>query len=137
MYRHSYGYKSLFSETFCKEPIIKQLGKEYWIKLIAKMYRLGDCIGKSELQVKIDIAVFSLDIYTHFDMFDEAYDSLCLQAEHNDWIISSRVENVIKKASKFARLQTALEKRINPSSAFSNERNYFVEALDILKKLGY
>ncbi len=47
-------YKSIFSKTYCKNTLINEYGKDYWIGLIKKMYELGQEIGKSEIQVKIE-----------------------------------------------------------------------------------
>lgn len=56
-------HMSIFSKTFCKESLIKIYGKDYWIELIQKMYELGEEIGKSKLQVQIDLDCSLVDIY--------------------------------------------------------------------------
>ena len=59
-------HKSIFSKTFCKDSLIKLYGKDYWLELIQKMYELGEEIGKSELQVNIDLDCYLVDIYMCF-----------------------------------------------------------------------
>lgn len=123
-------HKSIFSKTFCKDSLIKLYGKDYWLELIQKMYELGEEIGKSELQVKIDLDCYLIDIYMCFELYDEAYDALCVQAEYSSWLNTGVVEKVVNKSNYFSRLKGILERRVY-------EGKDYRECLDKLKSMGY
>lgn len=123
-------HMSIFSKTFCKESLIKLYGKDYWLELIQKMYELGEEIGKSNLQVQIDLDCYLVDIYMCFELYDEAYDMLCVQAEYSNWLNTGVVEKVVNKCHYFSRLKGILEKRVY-------EKKDYQECLDKLKSMGY
>ena len=123
-------HMSIFSKTFCKDSLIKLYGKDYWLELIQKMYELGEEIGKSELQVKIDLDCYLVDIYMSFELYDEAYDVLCVQAEYSSWLNTGVVEKVVNKSNYFSRLKGILERRVY-------EGKDYRECLDKLKSMGY
>ena len=118
----------LFSAAFCKEALIKELGKDFWIALIAKTIALGSVVGKSEIDVKSDLACYLIDIYKIFGMYEEAYDALCIQAERSSWLSIGTMEDVVKKSGHWVRLKEILEKRV--------EEDYY-EALTKLRDMGY
>lgn len=123
-------HMSIFSKTFCKESLIKLYGKDYWLELIDKMYELGQEIGKSKLQVQIDLDCYLVDIYMCFELYDEAYDVLCVQAEYSSWLNTGVVEKIVNKSHYFSRLKGILEKRVY-------EGKDYRECLDKLKSMGY
>ena len=123
-------HKSIFSKTFCKDSLIKLYGKDYWLELIQKMYELGEEIGKSELQVKIDLDCYLVDIYMCFNMYEEAYEVFCVQAEHSSWLHTHTLENVVKQSGHWAKLKGILEKRVY-------EGKDYRECLYKLKSMGY
>lgn len=127
--------KTIFSKTFCKDSLIIQLGKDFWIDLISKMISLGKAIGKTELNVKNDLDCYLVDIYAYFGMYEEAYDALCIQAEYGYWLSISTVENIVKKSQHWARLKGILEQRINPG--INKTKNDYLDALQKLKYMGY
>ncbi len=127
--------KTIFSKTFCKDPLIIQLGKDFWIELIAKMFLLGMLIGKTELNVKRDLDCYLVDIYACFGMYEEAYDALCLQAEYGSWLSVSIVEDIVKKSQHWSRLKDILKQRVNPG--FDKTKNDYLDALKKLQNMGY
>lgn len=128
--KHILYIKSIFSKTFCKDSLIKLYGKDYWLELIQKMYELGEEIGKSELQVKIDLDCYLVDIYMCFNMYEEAYEVFCVQAEHSSWLHTHTLENVVKQSGHWAKLKGILEKRVY-------EGKDYRECLYKLKSMGY
>ena len=123
-------YLSIFSNTYCKEQIIKQYSKDYWLELIEKMYSLGENIGKSKLQVRIDLDCYLIDIYRLFGLYEEAYEALCVQAEYSSWLNTYVLEDIVKQSGHWIKLEEILEKR----SAKSKD---FRDGLQKLKNLGY
>lgn len=122
-------YKNIFSKTYCKEFIIIQYGKDYWLELIEKMYSLGEQIGKSKLQVSIDLDCYLVCIYMCFELYEEAYEALCIHAEHASWL-TYHYKEVVIKSGHWVKLKQILEARSNENIAFRN-------ALQELKNMGY
>lgn len=123
-------HKSIFSETHCKSSLIMEFGKDHWIELIDKMYELGKEIGKSQLEVKIDLDCYLIGIYRCFGMYEEAYEILCVQAEHSSWLSQYILEDVVKQSGHWLKLKGILEKRVY-------EGKDYRECLDKLKSMGY
>lgn len=120
--------RQLFSTTFCKEALIKELGKDFWVALIKKMVELGSAVSKSEAEVKSDLDCYLVDIYMVFEMYEEAYDAFCVQAKYGRWLHTSTMRDVVKKSGHCARLKEILEKRIEED---------FCKALVELRSMGY
>lgn len=123
-------HKSIFSKTFCKDSLIKLYGKDYWIELIQEMYELGSEIGKSKLEVQIDLDCYLVRIYCCFDMYEEAYEVFCVQAEYSGWLHTNTLEIVVNGSGHWAKLKKILEKRVYKGKDFK-------ECLDKLKSMGY
>lgn len=123
-------FKTIFAGTCCKECIIQQLGKDYWLTLIERMYSLGEQIGKSKLQVSIDLDCYLIGIYRCFGLYNEAYEALCVQAEHSSWLNTYVLEDVVKKSGHWAKLKRILEERCA-------EKKDFRDGLQQIKNMGY
>ena len=123
-------FKTIFAGTYCKECIIQQLGKDYWLTLIERMYSLGEQIGKSKLQVSIDLDRYLIGIYRCFGLYNEAYEALCVQAEHSSWLNTNVLEDVVKKSGHWAKLKRILEERCA-------EKKDFRDGLQQIKNMGY
>ena len=123
-------YESIFSKTYCKNGLIKEYGKDYWLGLIQKMYELGEKIGKSKLQVEIDLDCYLIGIYRCFAMYEEAYEILCVQAQNSTWLSAYVLEDVVKQSKHWIKLKGILEKRVY-------EGKDYRECLDKLKSMGY
>lgn len=118
-------HKKLFSDTHCKDDIIKVLGKDFWLEQINLMFELGNKFGKSETDVKCDLDCYLVGIYICFDLFDKAYDALCIQAEYGSWLNESITINVLNKSKLSSRMRSILENR-----QWSND-----DCKNILKKM--
>ena len=123
--RYSGGYTRQFAGDG-----INEYGKDYWLGLIKKMYELGQEIGKSEIQVKIDLDCYLIGIYRCFAMYEEAYEILCVQAENSTWLSTYVLEDVVKQSGHWAKLKGILEKRVYKGKDYR-------ECLDKLKSMGY
>lgn len=123
-------HESIFSKTHCKNGLIKEYGKDYWLELIEKMYELGQEIGKSKLEVEVDLDCYLIGIYRCFGMYENAYDILCVQAEYSSWLNQYVLEDVVKQSGHWLTLKGILEKRVY-------EGRDYRECLDKLKAMGY
>jgi len=127
-----YLHKSFFSTAYPSDPLIKQIGKEFWCKLIANMYALGAEIGYSKNDVILDLDYYLIDIYFDLDMFKEAYDVLCVCAQHGTKVLFRNFEIIVKKSGHWYALKENLEQRIK-----INHSDEFVNALQKIKAMGY
>lgn len=123
-------HKSIFSKTHCKNGLIKECGKDYWLEFIKKMYEFGQGIGMSKLEVEVDLDCYLIGIYRCFGMYEEAYEVLCVQAEYSSWLSQYVLEDVVKQSGHWLKLKSILEKRVN-------EGKDYRECLDKLKSMGY
>ena len=94
------------------------------------MYELGEKIGKSKLQVEIDLDCYLIGIYRCFAMYEEAYEILCVQAQNSTWLSAYVLEDVVKQSKHWIKLKGILEKRVY-------EGKDYRECLDKLKSMGY
>ena len=124
------AHRNFFSNTFCKQQVIAACGKDYWLGLIETAFRLGEKIGKTKLDVRKDLACYLVDIYLCFELYEEAYDAYCIQAQYSSWISIYKLETVVKKSGHWLKLKGILEKRVR-------EEKDFEKGLQILKSLGY
>lgn len=120
--------KTLFSNTYLKTDLIIQIGEEFWFGMIDEIYQCGRKIGKSEDDVSRDICHYLVDIYgICFSDYEKAYNALCFQAEFS-WFNSYRVEEIVRKSGRWAKLKRILESRMDTN---------YSSALEVLKKMGY
>ena len=94
------------------------------------MYELGEKIGKPKLQVQIDLDCYLIGIYLCFDMYEEAYEVLCIQAEHSSWLNEYILVEVVKNSKHWYKLKNILVNRVNKGQDFQ-------KCLDKLKEMGY
>lgn len=124
------AHRYFFSNTFCKQQVIAACGKDYWLGLIETAFELGVKIGKTKLDVRKDLACYLVDIYLCFELYEEAYDAYCIQAQYSSWINIYKLETVVKKSGHWLKLKGILEKRVQ-------EEKDFEKGLQILKSMGY
>ena len=124
------AHRYFFSNTFCKQQVIAACGKDYWLGLIETAFELGEKIGKTKLDVRKDLACYLVDIYLCFELYEEAYDAYCIQAQYSSWISIYKLETVVKKSGHWLKLRGILEKRVR-------EEKDFEKGLQILKSMGY
>lgn len=107
-----YNYKKIFLDTFCKSALIKELGADFWMNRIDTIFKIGKELGKSELQIQIDLAVYLIHIYYLFNDYYKSYEYLIIMAQYNSWL-TCEYKNVILKVKTSWKLKDTLEKRIS------------------------
>lgn len=105
------NYRKIFSDTFCKENLIKELGADFWMNRIETIFEIGKELGKSELQIKIDLDVYLIDIYYLFNDYYKSYEYLIIMAQYSSWL-TWKYKMVIPKVKTSWKLKETLEKRI-------------------------
>lgn len=118
-----YKYKNILNTTYCKSGLISEMGFEYWSELIDLLFSLGGLIGKTPLQVKIDIACYAVGIYLLFERYATAYEYLLIQAEYGEWL-TFNYEPVIKKIKTKHELVNIVSKRIDNADNIKQRKEY-------------
>ncbi|OXS26172.1 MAG: hypothetical protein BI182_14935 [Acetobacterium sp. MES1] len=124
--------RDFFAKAYPSDPAIKQIGKDFWIKLINDMYLYGNRIEKEKKDVILDLNYYLIDIYYDLDMYEEAYDVLCVCAQYGEKVLFRNFEGIVRKSGHWASLKGKLETRISQSNIYD-----FQEALNKLKDMGY
>lgn len=106
-----YNYSKIFSDTFCKPTLIKELGVNFWMSQIDDIFTIGKELGKSELQIKLDLDFYLTDIYYLFNDYYKSYEYLIIMAQYSSYI-SSTYKKVIPKIKTSWKLKDTIEKRI-------------------------
>lgn len=125
-------HKKLFSDTHCKDEIVKVCGKDFWLKQIDLMFKLGAKNDKSQTDVKSDLDCYLIRIYMLFDMYEEAYDALCIQAQYSTWVHDSVIRTISTRSGHWIRLRDILLYRRTQSISQST-KEYIDKSLKELK----
>lgn len=126
----------IIKDAHCKSEYAIKCGEVFWDKQLEKTISAGEKIGKTKLDVKIELCFALEDIYGNLNSWEKAYDYLCIQAEHYSWISSYRVENCIKKSGHWFRIKGIIEKRIQTSIPYDLGKD-LEKCKEVIKKLGY
>ncbi len=105
------NYRKIFHDTFCNENLIKELGEDFWMSRIDDIFKIGKELGKSELQIKMDLDVYLIDIYYLFNDYYKSYEYLIIMAQYNSWL-TWKYKRIIPKVKTAWKLKSTLEKRI-------------------------
>ena len=126
LYNNVYSlHRKLFSDTYLKDQIIKNMGKDFWLKQINLMYDIGEKLDKSSTDVKRDLSIYLKDIYLIFNMYEDAYNSLCINVQYASWISSSNVREIITRSNHWIKLRDILllRKSQNITQSLKNDIN--------------
>lgn len=78
---------------------------------IDDIFTIGKELGKSELQIKLDLDFYLTDIYYLFNDYYKSYEYLIIMAQYSSYI-SSTYKKVIPKIKTSWKLKDTIEKRI-------------------------
>ena len=123
-------------DAHCKREYVIKCGEDFWDKQLEKTISAGEKIGKTKLDVEIELCYALEDIYENLNSWEKAYNYLCIQAEYYSWISSYRVENCIKKSSHWLIIKGIIEKRLQTSIPYDLGKD-LEKCKEVIKKLGY
>lgn len=132
--------KNLISTTFIKKELISQFTKEWWLKLISDYRKISEKLNYEygDIITKVDNEL--IDIYSHFKMYEEAYNIMIIMAKKNRFWVHLE-ENVIKWANTnniLWKLYDEIEKSIVNKTIDYRYRERFESYLLKIKQLrGY
>ena len=126
----------IIEDAHCKREYVIKCGEDFWDKQLEKTISAGEKIGKTKLDVEIELCYALEDIYENLNSWEKAYNYLCIQAEYYSWIHSSTVEKCIIESHCFARIKRIIEKRLQPSVPYNLGKD-LEKCKEVIKKLGY
>jgi len=127
---------SIIHYAHCKEKYIIECGEDFWDKQLNLTIVAGEILGKSKLDVEIELCYVLADIYEHLNSWEKAYYYLCIQAKYYSWIHASTVERCIVKSGHWANIKRIIDERIAENIPYSLGKR-LKECQDVIQKLGY
>ena len=132
--------KAIIDDTFLNNKLIEQFSKEKWLKLIKSYEEIGNKLGYKyeECIVKVDYKL--IQIYSYFEMYEEAYNVMILMARANSiWVnIEDNTIRWAKSKNILWKLYDEIEKSIVNNTININYRERFNGYLQKIKEIrGY
>ena len=129
-------HKKIFELVHCKKAFAVGMEKSFWTTQLEILINCGASIGKNPTIVKSEICHALVGLYQNLDMYAEAYQALCIQAEYHSWIHDFTVEEIVRKYGAYSQLKGVIEKRLTTLLTAST-RDYLEKCLSKLKSMGY
>lgn len=129
-------YVNIIGHAFCNRAYTVECGEAFWDEQLKRAKDAGAVIGKSELEVEIELCYALVDIYENLKSWEKAYDFLCVQAEHYSWIHASDVRKCVEESSHWIVLKQRIENRIADTVPYPLGKS-LRECLSEIQKLGY
>lgn len=121
----------------CKSGYTQYVTEEFWNKIIAECFRIGNKLGYEDKKIKAKIDCGLIAIYSYYKRFKESYDAIVVMAETNSvWV--NMEESTLKWAKEnfvLHRLQNAIECRLVNYTVSSECRQDFENALQKVKNM--
>lgn len=133
---HYENLTKIIRNAHCRESYIVDCGEAFWDELLKQTIDSGKTIGKSELDIKIELCCVLANIYGHLKSWEKAYDYLCIQAEYCSWIYASTVEKFIVNSGHWVRIKDIIDARITKKVPLSLEVE-LKKCQEVFRKLGY
>lgn len=126
----------IIKDAHCKREYVIKCGEDFWDEQLEKTISAGEKIGKTELDVEIELCYTLVYIYENLNSWEKAYHYLCIQAKHYSWIHSFTVEKCIKESGHRLIIKEIIEQRLKSSIPYDLGKN-LEECKEVIKKLGY
>lgn len=103
---------SVIHHAHCKKAYIVECGEDFWDEQLKLTIDAGKVIGKSKLDVEVELCYALADIYEKLNSWEKAYDYLCIQAKYHSWIHASTVKEHVIKSGHWIKIQKIIDDRI-------------------------
>jgi len=130
---------SYLKQSFCKKDYIISMGYGFWIKLIDEVFALGLIIGKNKEDVISQNACHLIYIYSHFKLYDKAYEAMIIMAQRSGHWIYIQEDTTLwaKEQSMVWKLREAIKGRLEDYSVHCNREEYRNAENKITEIVGY
>lgn len=127
---------SVIHHAHCKKVYVVECGENFWDEQLKLTIDAGKAIGKSKLDVEIELCYALADIYENLNSWEKAYDYLCVQAKYYSWIHASTVKEYIIKSGHWIKIKEIIEARIMENVPYELGKR-LRECQDIIRQLGH
>lgn len=127
---------SIIHHAHCQKAYIVECGEDFWDKRLKLTIDAGKVIGKSKLDVEIDLCYALADIYEKLNSWEKAYDYLCIQAKYHSWIHASTVKEYIIKSGHWIKIQKIIDDRILETIPYELGKS-LRECQEVIRQLGH
>ena len=127
---------SIIHHAHCQKAYIVECGEDFWDERLKLTIDAGKVIGKSKLDVEIDLCYALADIYEKLNSWEKAYDYLCIQAKYHSWIHASTVKEYIIKSGHWIKIQKIIDDRILETIPYELGKS-LRECQEVIRQLGH
>ena len=127
---------SVIHHAHCKKAYIVECGEDFWDEQLKSTIDAGKVIGKSKLDVEIELCYALADIYEKLNSWEKAYDYLCIQAKYHSWIHASTVKEYVIKSGHWIKIQKIIEDRILENIPYDLGKS-LRECQEVISQLGH
>ena len=127
---------SIIHRAHCQKAYIVECGEDFWDERLKLTIDAGKVIGKSKLDVEIDLCYALADIYEKLNSWEKAYDYLCIQAKYHSWIHASTVKEYIIKSGHWIKIQKIIDDRILETIPYELGKS-LRECQEVIRQLGH
>lgn len=133
--KHYNDLAKVIHHAHCKKAYIVECGEDFWDEQLKLTIEAGKIIGKTKLDVEIELCYALANIYEKLDSWEKAYDYLCVQAKYYSWIHASTVKNYIIKSGHWIKIKDIISDRILENIPYELGKQ-LRECQDVISELG-
>lgn len=134
--KHYNNLASVISRAHCKKAYTIECGEKFWDDQLKQTIDAGKKVGKSKLDIEIELCYALAYIYESLNSWEKAYNYRCVQAQYYSWIHACTVEECILKSGHWARIKEIIEERIQKNIPYELGKS-LRECQEVIRKLGY
>lgn len=118
-------YYKILQKSFLENDYIIAMERSFWENTVTKLMCIGNQLEKTESEIKEDICIYMVDIYSKLKIWEEAYEYLVVQAS-TTWLHLHRVELIINNLGYAHRLKSAVKDRLRSDDLPEEGRTEFL-----------
>ena len=134
--KHYNDLASVIHHAHCKKAYIVECGEDFWDEQLKSTIDAGKVIGKSKLDVEIELCYALAYIYEKLNSWEKAYNYLCIQAKYHSWIHASTVKEYVIKSGHWIKIQRIIDDRILESIPYELGKS-LRECQEVIHQLGH
>ena len=127
---------NVIHRAHCKKAYTAECGESFWDEQLKLTIEAGKVIGKTKLDVEIELCYALADIYESLDSWEKAYDYLCVQAKYHSWIHADTVKEYIIKSGHWIKIKEIISDRILENVSYDLGKR-LRECQDVIRELGH
>ena len=113
------------------------MGLDFWLKICGLIEYLANKLQIDVNRLKGERLYGLIDIYYTFELYENAYDYLVLEAEYGLSFVGRHMKEIIKKTGYHSTLKNTIISRIERNDMNDSLTKVFETALYTIKDLGY